>query len=387
MATIGRAGGRLARMALQAREVKKMPEPQPPEKPTDPGDRPHRRRRRYAGTHPRRFEERYKELAPEKYPEMREHVRQQGRTPAGSHVPIMPAEVIDALAPKPGEIVADCTVGYAGHAAEFARQIGPTGRLIGFDLDAAQLERARRRLAGLGPAISLHHGNFAGLGNVLAREGIAGYDIIFADLGVSSMQIDDAARGFSYKHEGPLDMRMDLRRPRTAADLVNTLPVEDLSAALRDLADEEDHQRIARRIVEQRAREPITRTEQLSDLVLAVKGFSRRQWKDYARQRQGQRLLHPAARTFQALRILVNDELGSLRQLLRAAPFCLRPAGRIGILTFHSGEDRLVEQAFAAGLADGTYGAISPEPLRPSPQETASNPRSRPAKLRWARRP
>lgn len=350
---------------------------------SNPVNPPHRRRKRYGGTHPRRFDERYKELHPEKYPEMQEHIRLQGRTPAGSHVPIMLSEVLETLQPKAGEVVADCTLGYGGHAEEFVKRIGPGGRLVGFDVDAQQLERARERLTPLGVPISLHHSNYAGIGNVLAAEALAGYDIIFADLGVSSMQLDDPSRGFSYKQDGPLDMRMDPRRQRTAADLVNTMPIEDLSQVLWELADEEDHRRIAEAIARQRSREPIRRTLELSDLVLSVKGFTRRQWKEHAREHRD---LHPAARTFQALRILVNDELASLRQLLRVAPFCLTPGGRIGILTFHSGEDRLVENAFAAGLGDGTYAAVPPEPVRPGVQEVGANPRSRPAKLRWARR-
>jgi 16S rRNA (cytosine1402-N4)-methyltransferase len=323
-------------------------------------------------------------LAPGKYPQVQEHVRGQGRTPAGTHVPIMVGEVLAALQPQPGEIVADCTLGYGGHAEEFLKRIGPAGRLVGFDLDAIQLERTGTRLAGLAVPLSLHHSNFAGLGNALATEGIEGYDIIFADLGVSSMQIDDPSRGFSYKHDGPLDMRMDPRRKRTAADLVNSLPEEDLSQALADLADEPDHEQIAAAIVRQRQRRPIRTTFDLVDLVLGVKGLTRRKWSQ--RPGEQQRDLHPAARTFQALRILVNDELGNLKQLLRIAPFCLKTGGRMGILTFHSGEERLIERALAAGSADGTYAAISAEALRPSPQEVEANPRARPARLRWARK-
>lgn len=346
--------------------------------------RPHRRRKRYSGTHPRRFHDRYKELAPEKYPQVQEHVRAQGRTPAGTHVPILVSEVLAALRPQPGEIVADCTLGYGGHAGEFLKAIGPNGRLIGMDLDAAQLERTGARLVGQGGAVSLHHSNFAGLGTVLSKEGIDGYDIVFADLGVSSMQIDDPSRGFSYKYDGPLDMRMDPRRKRTAADLANSLTHDELSQALADLADEPDHERIAAAIVRQRERRPIRTTFDLVDVVLGVKGLTRRKWSQ--RPAEQQRDLHPAARTFQTLRILVNDELGNLRELLRVAPYCLKPGGRIGILTFHSGEERLVEASFAAGLADGTYAAISPEATRPGPQEVASNPRARPARLRWARK-
>lgn len=314
---------------------------------------------------------------------MHEHIQQQGRTPAGAHVPVMLQEVIDVLSPQPGQIVADCTIGYGAHAMAFMEKICPTGKLIGLDLDAAQLERTRKRFAALQVPISLHHSNYAGLGKVMATEGIAGYDIIFADLGVSSMQIDDPSRGFSYKQDGPLDMRMDLRKQKTAADLVNTLSQDELTDKLWELADEEDHAAIAEAIVEQRTRRPIERTLELSDLVLKVKGFRRHQWKEHARQH---RELHPAARTFQALRIMVNNEHDSLRELLRVVPFCLKPGGCIAMLTFQSGEDRMVERAFAAALADETFEAISTEALHPSSGEVASNPRSRPARLRWARR-
>jgi 16S rRNA (cytosine1402-N4)-methyltransferase len=348
-------------------------------------DQPPRRRKRYSGTHPKQFQDRYKELAPEKYPEVQGHVRGQGRTPAGTHVPIMVVEVMAALQPLSGEIVADCTLGYGGHAEAFMERIGPAGRLIGFDLDAGQLERTGERLAGLAVPISLHHSSFAGIGNVLGKDGIEGFDVIFADLGVSSMQIDDPSRGFSYKHEGPLDMRMDARLKRTAADLVNSLSQEELSQSLADLADEPDCERIAEAIVRQRQSRRIASTFDLVDVVLGIKGLTRRRWSQ--RPAQQQRDLHPAARTFQTLRILVNDELGNLKQLLRVAPFCLKTGGRVGMLTFHSGEERLVERAFAAGLADGTYAAVNSEAIRPGPQEVASNPRARPARLRWARKP
>lgn len=351
-------------------------------RPGSPGQPPRRRRQRYSGTHPKQFEQRYKERDPQAYPQMQEHIRAQGRTPAGTHVPIMVTQVLEVLQPAPGEVVADCTIGYGGHAMAFLERIGPTGRLIGFDVDAANLERAAQRLAETGVPLSLHRSNFAGLGKVLGAEGLEGYDVVFADLGVSSMQVDEPARGFSYKHDGPLDMRMDDRLQRTAGDLLRTMPEEELSAGLLELADEPDHELIARAIVQQRCGEPLTRTGQLVDLIFHAKGLSRRDW----REQPGQGKLHPAALTFQALRILVNDELASLRELLRVAPYCLRPGGRIGILSFHSGEDRLVKQAFRDGLAIGLYTEVCAEVVRPTAQEIRDNPRSSPAKLRWARR-
>jgi 16S rRNA (cytosine1402-N4)-methyltransferase len=351
----------------------------------DSGGKRPPRRKRYPGSHPRRFEQRYKELDPEKYPQMQLHIRTRSRTPAGTHVPVLFKEVMNCLRPAPGQIVADCTVGYGGHAAGMLQHILPGGRLIGFDVDEVELEKTRRRLLAAFPAlaVSLHHMSFAGIGNVLEEEGIDGYDVILADLGVSSMQVDDPRRGMSYKHQGPLDMRMDERIELTAADLLATLSEEKLSAALLELSDEEDNAKIARWIVQQRQVQPIEMTGQLARLVLNAKGFSPRSRRKPWERPGG---LHPAAKTFQALRMLVNDELGNLSQLLRVAPYVLRPGGRVGIISFHSGEDRLVKTAFRAGLRSGTYAAISQHVITPSAAEVRSNPRSASAKFRWAKK-
>jgi 16S rRNA (cytosine1402-N4)-methyltransferase len=197
------------------------------------------------------------------------------------------------------------------------------------------------------------------------------------------MQIDDPHRGFSYKYDGPLDMRMDDRVVRTAADVLAELSADDLTRCLIELADEPDAQRIARCIERRRAGQPILRTRQLVELVFQAKGLSPREWRTRPAE---QRRLHPAARTFQALRMLVNDELGGLSQLLRVAPHCLGPGGRIGVISFHSGEDRLVENAFEQGLRNGVYSTVCPTPVRPSAQEIAANPRSRSAVFRFAHR-
>jgi 16S rRNA (cytosine1402-N4)-methyltransferase len=374
-----------------------------------------KRRPRYQGRNPRRYEEKYKELQPEAYLEMQEHIRAQGKTPAGTHVSVMMAEVMEALRPAAGDVVADCTLGYGGHALEFMERIGPAGRLIGFDVDAAQLERTRERLMkrGSGPfcpedpngrsgerrpradaarrkmdltPFSLHRSSFAGIGKALAEEKLEGYDVIFADLGVSSMQVDDPARGFSYKYDGPLDMRMDDRIRQTAADLVNTMSAEDLSAALLDLSDEPDHGVVAQRIVSARARKPIRSTGELVRVVFAAKDISFRGWREQVESGEHGYVRHPAALTFQALRMLVNDEIGALKQLLRMTPYCLRPGGRVGIISFHSGEDRLVKHAFREGVQSGVYAEACDEPIRPSAQEKGENPRCVSAKLRWARR-
>jgi 16S rRNA (cytosine1402-N4)-methyltransferase len=361
----------------------------------NPAPPPHRRRKRYGGTHPRKFDQKYKEHDPQAYPELHEKLLARGRTPAGTHVPVLINEVMNWLRPIPGEIVADCTIGYGGHAMEFLRRISPGGALLGFDIDGPQLERTRGRLTAAGfENFTLHRMNFAGVGNAMQtavqssfanRQSPIGYDIIFADLGVSSMQVDDPSRGISYKHEGPLDMRMDDRLPRTGADLLATLSERELSDALRDLADEPDHAKLAQWIVAQRQVQPIAKTSELVRLVLNAKGFSPRDRRKPPWEKPGG--LHPAARTFQALRILVNDELGSLAALLRAAPYILRPGGRIGIISFHSGEDRLVKQSFRDLNRQGVYASIAEDVIRPSSREQAANPRSSSAKFRWARKP
>ena len=309
----------------------------------------------------------------------------QRSTPAGSHRAVLPDEVLAVLDPRPGEVAVDCTLGLAGHAALLLQRLGPDGRLIGLDWDQDNLARARDVLTATGLPFTVHHSNFAALPNILAAEGLAGADVILADLGMSSMQVDDPERGFSYVRDGPLDMRMDRSRGRTAADLLATLPQADLAAALRELGDEPEAERIAAALVDARTREPLRHTADVARVVGAALGQPTTReagWKLRTGRRQWQ--THPAARTFQALRLLVNRELGNLQQLLRVLPQCLRPGGRAAVISFHSGEDRLVKAAFRAGLQAGVYERIAPEPVRATPQEKLANPRSRSAKLRWA---
>jgi 16S rRNA (cytosine1402-N4)-methyltransferase len=292
-------------------------------------------------------------------------------------------EVLAALDPQPGEVAVDCTVGWAGHAVELLRRVGPHGRLLGIDFDADNLPRARERLAAVGFPFSLHHGNFAGLPGVLAAEGVSAADVLVADLGMSSMQVDDAERGFSYVRDGPLDMRMDRSRGRTAAQLLATIPETDLARALRELGDEPEAERFAAALVAARQREPLERTSDVARVLLeASRGKG---WRLHPAP--GKWNLHPAARTFQVLRILVNRELANLEQLLRVLPHCLRPRGRAAVISFHSGEDRLVKAAFRDGRHASVYAAVSEEPVRASFAERTDNPRARSAKLRWARSP
>lgn len=305
--------------------------------------------------------------------------RPERSTPEGEHRPVLLAEVLDVLRPAPGEVAADCTTGWAGHAAELLRRVGPSGRLIGLDLDAENLPRARPRLEEVGHPFSLHHTNFAALPAVLGEQGLDGADLVLADLGMSSMQVDDVERGFSYSRDGPLDMRMDRTRGRTAAEVLATISEEDLAVALNELADEPEPRRVASVIVAARAQGKIERTGELAKLLLEA---NRPGWRLHPER--GKWNLHPAARTFQALRILVNRELPSLEQLLRMLPSCLRPGGRTAIISFHSGEDRLVKGAFRAGQAAGVYSQVADDPVRASDREKQNNPRSRSAKLRWA---
>jgi 16S rRNA (cytosine1402-N4)-methyltransferase len=315
---------------------------------------------------------------------LHEHLRAKGKTPTGTHVPILVEEVMGTLRPQPGETVADCTLGYGGHATAFAKYLGPSGRIVGFDVDGDELDKTRDRLKGIEPSLVVYRKNYAGIASVLQQENLPGFDIIFADLGVSSMQVDDPARGISYKHKGPLDMRMDSRLKETGVDLLQKLSVEELSSALKDLSDEPDHESIAQAIVTQREIQPITQTNQLIRLIFDVKRLTMKDWK--AQQQKKFNTLHPAARTFQALRILVNDELGALKQLLRMAPQCLNPGGRIGIISFHSGEDRLVKQSFREGKATGLYEFTSHKPITPRRKEVMQNPRSSAAKFRYAKK-
>lgn len=302
-------------------------------------------------------------------------------TPEGTHRPVLLDEVLAALAPKPGEVMADCTTGWGGHSAALLERVGPTGRLVALDMDPENLARARERLGPLGHPFSAHHMNFAGLAGVLGAEGITAVDGVLADLGMSSMQVDDAERGFSYRRDGPLDMRMDRTRGRTAAELLAAISPEELAASLRELADEERADRLAPAIVAAARAGALQRTTDLARVIEEAAGV--KDWR--LRPKQGQWETHPAARTFQALRIMVNRELANLTQLLRVLPTILRPGGRATIISFHSGEDRLVKAAFRDGLRAGTYAAASEDPVRATFEERTNNPRSRSAKLRWAR--
>ncbi len=343
--------------------------------PDDPAPE-HRRRPRYRGTHPRRFEEKYKELAPERYPDIVPHVLAKGRTPAGQHVPIMVDEILVVLAPRPGERAVDATLGHGGHAARLLERLAPGGTLLALDADPIELPRAEARLRALGHdehAFVARRSNYAGLRAALHAMGWSdGADVLLADLGVSSMQIDDPARGFTFGADGPLDMRMNPNRGLSAAQWLERAGEAPLARALAEHADEPHAETIAAALVARRGRLATTRA-----LAEAV----REAVADRVREDE---LDATVRRVFQAIRIEVNDELGALEALLRDLPACVRPGGRVAILTFHSGEDRRVKHAFADGKRDGTWSDVAREVIRAGAQERHDNPRSRPAKLRWA---
>ncbi len=294
------------------------------------------------------------------------------------HVPVLLDSVLAALQPKPGDVIVDCTLGLGGHSAALLERITPGGRLIGIDFDPANIQFARPRLQLTNGRFDLYHNNFAALPIVLAEAGVGQVNGLLADLGVASPQIDDPARGFSFKRDGPLDMRMDPTRGQPASALVNRLSQAELTRSLLELGDETDAPEIARLIVEYREQKPIETTGQLMAIIC--------QARDFTIQRAAGAKLHPATRTFQALRILVNRELANLHRLLAVLPDCLAPGAVAGIISFHSGEDRRVKAAFRDAHRAGLYSHISPDPIVAGEAEQKANPRSRSAKLRIARR-
>ena len=337
-----------------------------------PAPVPHRRRPRYAGKHPRRYAEKYKEHNPERYTETVAKVLASGKTPAGAHRPIMVQEVLTVLQPHPGEVAVDCTLGHGGHAQQLLPRLQPGGRLLGLDADPIEIPKTEARLRALrfgADSFASYRTNFAGLSKVLAMAGLSGADLLLADLGVSSMQIDDPSRGFSVKFEGPLDMRMNPRRGHPASALIQKASPEELAFVFAENADESHAHLLGKAL----AGRHFTTTTALASAVRQALPRSSHDEQELS-----------ARRVFQAIRIAVNDELSALDALLRQLPSCLNPGGRAAILTFHSGEDRRVKKAFAAGLREGVYAKMSPEVTRPSPEERHSNPRSAPAKLRWA---
>ncbi len=341
---------------------------------------PHRRRVRYPGTHPRSFAEKYKELDPSHHADELQKVMQRGQTPAGTHRPICVAEILDILQPKPGEVGLDATLGFGGHAQELLARLQPGGRLFGIDVDPVEAPRTEARLRSLGhgeSALTVQRLNFAEIASLLPQAG-GGFDFVLADLGVSSMQIDNPARGFSFKADGPLDLRLDPSQGTSARDWLVSVTRVQLRELLVENADEPHAVALAAALQGQW----IETTGQLAARVRdTMRGALHPKLPKDERETETKKALQ---RVFQALRIAVNDEFAVLDRFLEALPGCLNPGGRVAILSFHSGEDRRVKKAFQAGERSGAYARVAPDPLRPSAQERHANPRSSAAKLRWA---
>ena len=339
----------------------------------------HVRRKHYAGRYPKNFEEKYKELNPEKYQDIATHVKAKGSTPAGTHIPIMVREILDFLQIKPGQTGFDATLGYGGHTRAMLEQLQGKGHLHATDVDPIESEKTQKRLldAGYGDDIlTIHHMNFAGIDKIAAESGP--FDFILADLGISSMQLDNPARGFSYKTDGPLDLRMNPQRGISAAKLLRKLSPEELEGMLIENADEPYAEEIARTISSDiKNGISINTTKELyreiEKALSHLPGNERRQ-----------SIKKSCARVFQALRIDVNAEMESLYAFLEKLPSALAPGGRVAILTFHSGEDRLVKKAFKQYVKEGLFSDAARDVIRPSAEECVANPRSKSTKLRWA---
>lgn len=348
------------------------------EPPVSTDAKPHKRRVRYSGKNPRRFEEKYKEHQPERYAGDVQKIIASGKTPAGTHRPICVKEILEVLAPKPGELAADATLGYGGHTEEILKAILPDGKLFAMDADPVELPRTEARLRALGfdeKSLVVRRSNFAGMPQFLASEGVEGVDMVLADLGVSSMQIDNPARGFSYKQNGPLDLRMNPQKGFPASSLLEKITEPELATLLELNADEPRASLIAGSICRAREVTPFHTTQSLTrhlERALKAARCSADHCDDTIR------------RVFQALRIAVNDEFGALDAFLRNLPHCLKPGGRAAILTFHSGEDRRVKKSFQEGERNGIYSSVARDIIRPSRDEVRSNPRASSAKLRWA---
>lgn len=292
--------------------------------------------------------------------------------PSTGHEPVLLEPVLQLLDPAPGQIIVDCTLGRAGHALALAQKIGPTGLLLGLDCDPRNLHFAQQRLQQTQTPVRLFHANFAELPDVLSLAGLQGVDAILADLGISTNQLFDEAYGLSFTQPMPLDMRLDPRLKRSAADLVNSAREEDLANLLFNLAQERYSRRIARKIAEARRVCPITTTDRLAEIVRSAIPS-----RGHAPEK-----IDPATRTFLALRMNVNQELENLQALLQQGPSFLKPGGRMALISFQSMEDRLVKQAFRAAQQAGTVNILTKKPVGPTDAEIARNPRSRSAKLR-----
>lgn len=339
----------------------------------------HKRRVRYKGTHPRNFHEKYKELNPEKYKDTIEKVIRKGSTPAGMHISIMVQEILDFLQIKPGQRGLDATLGYGGHTAKMLECLQGEGHMCALDVDPIEMQKTRSRLNDMGydeSILTIIEQNFANIDLVAAEYGT--FDFVLADLGVSSMQIDNPERGFTYKYEGPLDLRLNPQKGISAAERLRELSQDELAGMLIENSDEPYANEIAKEVMHTfRRGGSIDTTIQLKDVIEQSLSF-------LPEKEQKEAIKKSCARTFQALRIDVNSEFEVLEAFLEKLPDTLNPGARVAILTFHSGEDRLVKKSFKRLLKEGVYREVSADVIRPSAEECNRNSRARSTKMRWA---
>ena len=345
---------------------------------TEGMEKKHKRRVRYSGTHPRHFSEKYKEHQPEKYADVVEKVIRKGSTPAGMHISICVKEILDFLQIQPGQKGLDATLGYGGHTLEMLKCLKGEGHIYGLDVDPIESAKTKERLKNLGygeDILTVKLLNFRNIDQVAAEAGK--FDFVLADLGVSSMQIDNPERGFSYKTDGPLDLRMNPQKGVSAAERLKEVTEEELYGMLLENADEPYAQEIARAVIRQRRISPIETTTDLRNVIEKALSFLPEKERREAVKKSCQR-------SFQALRIDVNSEFEVLYDFLEKLPQVLAPNGRAAILTFHSGEDRLVKKSFKQFYKEGIFSEICKDVIRPSQEECNRNSRAKCTKMRWA---
>lgn len=339
----------------------------------------HVRRKRYKGTHPKAYHEKYKELNPEKYTADVAKIKEQGKTPAGMHRSICVDEIMEFLNITPGQTGMDATLGYGGHSLEMLKRLKPGGRLFATDVDPFELPKTEQRLRSLGygeDTLFIRRMNFSEIDAIVAESGLLNF--VLADLGVSSMQIDNPDRGFSFKVDGPLDLRLNPKSGKSASELLDTISQNHLEEILVLNSDEPYAHQIAEAIIDKvLSGAKIETTTKLKDIIAETLEF-------IPKQQRKEEVKKSCQRVFQALRIEVNNEFDVLDKFLEKLPDALASGGRVAILSFHSGEDRRVKKSFQRLFREGIYREIAPDPIRPSAQECNSNPRARSAKLRWA---
>lgn len=342
-------------------------------------EKQHKRRVRYKGTHPKKYSEKYKELQPEKYADTIEKVIKKGSTPAGMHISICVNEILEFLNIQPGQKGLDATLGYGGHSSKMLEALKGEGHLYGLDVDPIEIEKTRQRLEdkGYGPEIlSIRQLNFAHI-DQLAEE-VGPFDFVLADLGVSSMQIDNPTRGFSYKTEGPLDLRLNPQKGVSAAERLEHVEEEELVGMFIENADEPYAAEIAKAVIIHRLQgHKIVTTTDLRKII-------ERTLERLPGNVTKQDIKKSCQRCFQALRIDVNSEYEVLYDFLNKLPSVMAPGGRIAILTFHSGEDRLVKKSFKRLMKEGVYSDVARDVIRPSAEECHNNSRAKSTKMRWA---